>query len=100
MQKSFLSSLYTHSYTLTHVNHVDSDTPVCDLMANANNVISLTGNDSSTRLVNLTLNLTHIFALPCTADGIWNETTNCTISTAVAPDCLKSTDGLGEMINA
>ena len=80
------------SYTLSKFNDAGSsetNASICGFTKNVNEILRLTGNDSSARLVNLTLNITHIFPKPkiCPSDGIWNATANCTIlRTAACPN--------------
>ena len=63
------------------LNEDNSDAAsTCSVAADVGDVFSLTGNNSSVaRLVNLTLNITHIFPI-CPSDGIWNATFKCTVS--------------------
>ena len=72
---------------LSKLNDEETEATICGIAADFGDVFSLTGNDTSApRLVNLTLDVTHIFptAKPiiCPSDGIWNATTNCTVSNA------------------
>ena len=52
------------SYTLSKFNDAGSsetNASICGFTKNVNEILRLTGNDPSARLVNLTLNITHIF---------------------------------------
>ena len=79
--------LISCSYILSKSNDKETNASICGIAADYGDVFSLTGNDpSAPRLVNLTLDLMHIFSIAkpmiCPSDGIWNATTNCTVSNA------------------
>ena len=87
LYSTYKDVLFSCSYILSKFNDEETAASICGITADFGDIFSLTGNDTSApRLVNLTLDVTHIFPIAkpiiCPSDGIWNATTNCTVSNA------------------